>query len=124
MICKVPAVLDKKLAHAEARRGYQIRKSKELCIFTKAQKVIRCGDYASKHLRVYRARSGGVGIKWAGKVVYHAMTPTRVTECHLDYAWVDALDIALAQEQKEQREVKQETAELVSEIKSLTSSFG
>jgi hypothetical protein len=125
MYCSVPTErLNEKRKKVEAKRGYQIRKSKELRIFKKASEVLRCGSAKSHGLYVYRSQAHGIGIQWFKDVVYHAYSENHVTECHLDYAWVDALDLLLAKVRQERRKNKVETAKQVNEIASIDRRFG
>ena len=122
MRCEVPASLKKSKARAEARKGYQIRKAEQLGILPKCQELLACGNVEARYLKVYRA-TGGIAVTWHGSVVY-SYNYGKVTICHLDYAWVDALSVALAHERMERTQTRMNTAELKSDIATLDRRFG
>lgn len=94
MYCSVPASLKERDRKAEARKGFQIRKSKDLKIFEKVLNILSCKNAITKRhgLHVYRSADGGIGVKFNGEVVYHAYHINGVTDCHLGYEWVDLLN--------------------------------
>lgn len=85
------------------RKGYQIRKSKELGIFRIAVRALDgCRMQRAGNITVYGSNGGGVGIHYKNKLVYHAYTPDNVTDCHIEQGWVDELG-GLAERVKEQK---------------------
>ena len=126
MYCSTPASLKERDRKAEARKGYQIRKSIDLKIFEKVLYILSCKNAITRRhgLHVYKSMGHGYGVKFNGDVVYHAHSARGVTNCHLDYEWVGLLDEVYAMEKNRRHQNMIATIQAKAAVESKERSFG
>ena len=102
--CSTKALDDAILA--EQKKAEQAKQAAvEAGIFPKVRAIMSnsCGNSESGYgVVVYKANSGGYGVRYDGKVVYHAIIESSPTDFHYG-AWIPVLDKILTDVRTAQR---------------------
>jgi hypothetical protein len=122
MNCNVSQGAVWRLKKAENAKNACIRLVKDYNVAKQAKRILQCGNREHCGVEVYRSRSNGIGIKYNGVIVFHALYES-VTICKFDLAWVDVLPTMVTEVENEMRQARTETNTAYNEAVFIESNF-